>query len=444
MHDLTKFEGPNRRFGLSLITYHLRGKFLMINKNISKVLGPILGVMGFMLAIGILESPVLADDTVQAASTYTYSTTSAAVTYKDYSINVNKSVMQNGLKVTLEKAVATKHKLKAIVKVESTKPFDQAKDDNSIVQLLYGENHSGGQGMSSDYIDDKTLLITIEQDNDDEEFPEKGEIRLDVVFPNYKVNIGMDASVDFSESFKNVIEKDISTKISESDSTLNKFESDILGTIITYSEPQKDHDDRSVDSSMILKVGNRMYKLRSSGSSSDGKGTKGTYESKAATYDKLKDQKDISIIPLVCDITWDENRKTDEAKNKKEDDNKETINNVSYVKSFNFSDGSKGDISNIERNDNSVKVYCNGNSEKASLLMASSMNMYYQFVEGQASYVIYMSDNYMSFYKDPNDALGYIVEFDNVEKDKGLELNFRDYIKQIDRYKVGNEIQISK
>jgi len=416
----------------------------MINKKISKVLGPILGVMGFMLAIGVLEVPVFADDNVQATSTYTESTTSAAVTYKDYSINVNKSVEQNGLKVTIEKAVATKHKLQVVVKVESTTPFDKTKNDNSIVQVLYGENNFGGGGTSTDYLDDKTLLMTIEQDNDEGEFPQKGDLRLDVVYPNYKVNIGMDASVDFSESFKNVIEKDIEAKVPESDVTLNKFESDVLGTTITYSEPQKDHEDRFVDSAMILKAGDRMYKIRSSGSSSDDKGIKGTYESKAATYDRLKDQKDISIIPLSCDITWDEIRKTYKDNNGKEDTNKETINNVSYVKSFDFSDGSKGEISNIERNDNSVKVYCKGNSEKASLLMASNMNMYYKFVEGQVNYSNYQSDNYMSFYKNPKDALGYIVEFDNVEKDKALELGFRDNIKQIDRYKLGKEIQVSK
>lgn len=416
----------------------------MINKKISKVLGPIIGVMGFMLAIGVLEVPAFADDNVQASSTYTESTTSAAVTYKDYSISVNKSIEQNGLKVTLEKAVATKHKLKVVVKVESNQPFDKTKNDNSIVQVLYGENNFGGGGMSNDYLDDKTLLITIERDNDEEEFPQKGELRLDVVFPNYKVNIGMDASVDFSESFKNIIEKDIESKISESDRTLNKLESDVLGTTIAYSEPRKDHDNRFVDSSMILKVGDRMYKLRSSGSHSDDKGTKGTYESKAATYDRLKDKKDISIIPVGCDITWDELKKIYKDNNGKEETNKETINNVSYVKSFDFSDGSKGEISNIERTDNSIKVYCKGNSEKASLLMASNMRMYYQFVEGQTNYSNYQSDSYMSFYKDPKDALGYIVEFNNVEKDKAFELSFENHIKQIDRYKVGKEIQVAK
>lgn len=410
----------------------------MINKKISKLLGP---TLGFMLAIGMFEIPVLANDNVQATSTYT--TTSAAVTYEDYFINVNKSVMQNGLKVTLEKVIGTKHKLRAIIKVESNQPFDQSKDDGSIIQLLYGENHFNRGGTSQDYIDDKTMVITIDQDTDEDEFPENGEIRLDVVFPYYKVNIGMDVMVDFSESFDNVFDKNISTKIPEFDFTLNKLESDVLGTTINCTEPYKD-DHRTMDSSLILKVGDKMYKLRSYGSSSDGEETKRDYESEAATYDVLKDQKDISIIPLACNITWNEFRKINKDNGQIEDTTKETINNVNYLKSFNFSDGSKGEIYNIERNDNSVKVYCKGNSEKASLLMVNGMNMYYQFTEDQLGYINYDSDKYMSFYKDPNDVLGYIVEFNNVDKDKVLELSFNETIKQIDRYDVGSEIQISK
>lgn len=417
----------------------------MINKKISKLLGPVLGVMGFMLTMGALEMSALADSNVQAASSYVNSTTSTAAAYKDYSVNINKSVTQNGLKVTLEKAVVTKHKLNAVIKVESSQPFDKTKsNENSIFQLLYGETHRRGEGMSTDYIDDKTLLITIDKDTDDEEFPESGDLRLDVVFPSYKVNIGMDANADFSESFKNIIEKDLSTKITGSDSTLNKLESDVLGTTVTYTEPPKDHDGSYMNSLMILKVGDKMYKLRSSGSSSDDKGIKGTYESKAVTYDTLKDQKNISIIPLTCNITWDEFRKTHENNNKKQDTNKEITNNVSYLKSFDFSDGSKGNIYKIERNDNTVRVYCKGSSEKASLLMASNMIMYYHFIEGQADYSNYDSDKHMSFYKDPNVALGYIVEFNNVEKDKALELISGDNIGQIDRYNLGSEIQVSK
>lgn len=124
-----------------------------------------------MLTMGALEMPALADDNVQAISSYTSSTTSAAATYKDYSVDINKSVTQNGLKVTLEKATVTKHKLNAVIKVESTQPFDKTKNDNSIIQLLYGETQRGSESMSTDFIDDQTLLITIDQDTHDEEFP---------------------------------------------------------------------------------------------------------------------------------------------------------------------------------------------------------------------------------------------------------------------------------
>ena len=187
-----------------------------------------------------------------------------------------------------------------------------------------------------------------------------------------------------------------------------------------------------------------MYKLRSSGTSSDDKETKGTYESKALVYDKLKDQKDMSLIPLNSNVTWAEIKKIHESNKGKEAESKVTTADVSYAKYFNFSDGTKGEITNIERNDNSVKIYCKGASEKASLLMASNMMMYYKFEEDTKNYVHYDDEEYMSFYKDPKEAVGYIVEFNNVEKDIALELSVDSNIKLIDRYKVGQEIKLSK
>ncbi len=416
----------------------------MISRKINKVLGTVIGVMGFMLAIGVLDIPAYAKDNLQAASTMVESTTSTGATNKDYFVNVNKTMEQNGLKITLEKVLATKQKLKAVVKVESSKAFNKNQDDNSIIQLIYGENNFGGGGISSDYLDDKTRLITIEKDNDKEEFPKKGEMRLDVVYPYYKVNIGMNVDVDFSESFDNIIEKDFEEKILGLDCTLKNLETDIFGTTVSYTQPRKNQDDRFVDSLIILKAGDKMYKLRSSGSSSDDKETKGTYESKALTYDKIKDKNDLSIMSLSSNITWNEIRELYKNNNKKEDTNKVTSNNVSYIKLFDFSDGSKGAITKIERNDTTVKVYCKGASEKAGLLMVSGMRLFYHFAEGTTNYVNYDSDSYMSFYKDPKDVLGYIVEFNNLEKDKALELTFDNNVGLIDKYKAGEEIKIAK
>ena len=425
----------------------------MVNKKISRLLGPVLGVIGFMLAIGVLEeTSVFADDNVQVNSTYTNSTTSAAVTCQDYSININKSAQQNGVKVTVDKAIVTKHKLKVTLKIESEKPIEKMKHDNSIFEVTYGEengNYGGHTSSPSEYINDKTMLVTLEKDNYEGEYPVKGEMRVDVVLSNYKVNIGMDIPVDFTQSFNNIIEKDISGKIPEFDYTLNKMESDVMGTRITYNEPKRDDDtedasDSLFNSAMILKVGDKMYKTESNGSYMDkDEVISGNYEVKLLTYDEVKDEKNISIIPVICNISDKELQEIYSKENEKQENtNKETTNNVSYEKTFNFTDGTKGEIYNIERNDNSIKVYCKGASEKESLLMASNMYAGYQYIKEENNHDFYDSSN-MSFYKDPKEALGYIVELNNVKKDKVVELSYDTLIKYADRYKLEDEIKLS-
>lgn len=423
----------------------------MVNKKLSRTLGPVLGVMGFILAIGVMESPVLADDNVQVNSAYRNSTTAAAVMYKDYSININKSQTQNGIKVTVDKAIATEHKLKVTLKLESENSLEKMEHNNSIFMLSYGENDNERHtSENTEKIDDKTILLTLEKDNYKGEYPEKGEIRVDVVLSNYKVNIGMDIPIDFTETFNNIIKKDISGKIPEFNYTLNKMESDITGTRITYNEPKRDDDteDRSYslfNSVIVLKAGDKMYKTESNGNYiGKDEVISGNYEVKSLTYDKVKDEKNISIIPVICNISDKELSEIYSKDNKKQESiNKETTNNVSYEKTIDFTDGTKGEIYNIERNDNSIKVYFKGASEKESILMASSIYANYKYIKEEKYHDFYKAAN-MSFYKDPKEALGYIVELDNVKKDNIVELGFDTLIKYVDRYKIEDEIKLAK
>lgn len=76
--------------------------------------------------------------------------------------------------------------------------------------------------------------------------------------------------------------------------------------------------------------------------------------------------------------------------------------------------------------------------------MAASMSGYYIMNENKTNYENYNCDENKIFYKNPKDSLSYVVEFDNVKKDKILELHFDSLIKQIDKYKVGDEIQLLK
>lgn len=294
----------------------------MINKKVSRITGPILGVMGFMLVVGVMEMPAFADTAASAGVTY-----NAAAENKDYYVNINKSETQNGLKITVDKAEATKHRLKVEIKVESQTPFDKSKNKRSMLRVTYGENHHNGEGISYSYPDDKTLIMKVEQRMDAKEYPESGNLRVDFVYPYYKVNLGIDSSVDFSESFNNSMEKDILGKIPEFNFTFKKLESNALGTRIIYSEPEKNYSDSEEDfskiasSCLLLKAGDKMYSTRIGGSYStesdkDNGEIMASYESEAATYDKIKNQNNISVIPIFSDMTDKEQDKIFEESSK--------------------------------------------------------------------------------------------------------------------------------
>ncbi|EHI99459.1 hypothetical protein CDLVIII_2861 [Clostridium sp. DL-VIII] len=430
----------------------------MLNRKISRILGPVLGSMAFALIIGVMElTPAYADDTAVNASvnnlTVAATTTSAGVTYaenKDYFVNINKSQVQNGIKVTVDKAVATKKDMEVILKIESDKPIDKVDHSNSIFEVTYGnyDNDFGRAISRQDNIDDKTMTVTLEKYNYDGEYSSKGDMRVDIVLANYKVNIGMDIPVDFTESFNNILDKDISGKIPGTNYNLNKLEADALGTRIGYTRPEgngnKGKDENALwNSAILLKTGDRMYRMSRKGgySEKDGVGT-GNYEIGSLSYDKVKNEKNISLIPLICNLTPDEMNKLYEDK----DENnvtKDLANNISYEKEFNFTDGTKGEIYNIERKDNTIKVYCAGQSEEESLLMACNINMHYENANGKVDSIYYDNKN-VSFYKDANKAFGYILEFNNVEKDKPVALNIDKTIKQADKFKLEDEISLLK
>jgi hypothetical protein len=424
----------------------------MISKKVNILLSSVLGVA---LTIGIMSVPALAADNVQASSSY--STNANSIENKNYIVSKDNSIEKNGLKISLDKVVATKHKLKATIKIESQKAFEENTDNNIRTLLTYGDVKEDSSGESCGATDDKTIKIELEKEIDDGELPEKGNLRIDIVIPSYKINVGMDANVDFSEAFKNTIEKNVDVKIPEFNLTVKKLESNILGTEITYSKQKSNDSKERLDFStehynpLILKVGDKMYQsmLGGSHSSKEDNLISGTYNAETVTYDKVKGQNNISLTPIICNITQDERQKfyKDTYKNldnEKAEASKETMNNVSYSKSFDFSDGTKGEIYNIERNDNSVKVYCKGATEKESLLMASTSLLYYKYDKNNKDYENYISRQNMSFYKDSKDSLGYIIEFSNTKKDKPMEFNFDNLIKLADKFTIGNEAQLSK
>ncbi|BCZ46004.1 hypothetical protein psyc5s11_20710 [Clostridium gelidum] len=429
----------------------------MINKKINRLLSSILGVA---LIGGIIQIPAFADDNVQVTSSYS---SSDNLTNDQTNIaNKDKNIEQNGLKISVNKIIASKHKLRATIIIKNENSFDKTKRPNAQVLLSYGDNKLNGESTSSNYTDDKTLVISITRTINKGELPKKGPLRIDLVIPTYKINLGIDENMDFSEAFKDSIEKDLSINVPDCNFTINKLESDLLGTHITYSKPEKDSSDRNYSLSehpnLILKTGDKMYLLRPSGSYSsnvsgngkDNKVTLGGYEAEAANYEKIKDQSNISMIPIICTMNSNEleNYYKETYKNQKNsiDDtiNKDILNNVYYNKALDFSDGTKGEIYNIERNNDVIKVYCKGATEKESLLMASNTNIRYKSDESKTYNNYYSGNSRITLSKDPKESLGYIIEFTGVDKDKTMQLTCDTIIKQIDKFKLGTEIQISK
>jgi hypothetical protein len=423
----------------------------MINKKLSKILGPVLGIIGFMMTLGVMESSVFADTSV--TSQISNVTTQAAITYtqnKDYFVNINKIASQNGIKVTLDKALATKHSIKAIIKIESTTPFDTSSHTDSIFALTYGNDFNcRTRDISRKYINNKTMLITLEKDNYKDEYPSAGNLRVDIALPEHKVNLGIDATVDFTDSFKNVFEQKVSGKIPEFNYTLNELDVDNIGLRVNYTEPKRDdstdYRENSIwNSIMLLKLGDKYYKIDSNGNySTGGDILMGNYKTNLVTYDMVKDEKNISILPIISYITENDFDYINKiSQDQTSTTTKDTKNNVNYPKDYTFSDGTKGEIYKIERNNGLFKIHLKGASEKESLLMASNIFAHYAYVKGENN-ATYINGNEITLYKDPNEALGYIVELKDPDKDRELNINLDDSIILIDKYKIENEIKLT-
>ena len=413
----------------------------MKKKKIVKLLGPVAGIMSFMLLTGVFTTSAFADQVSTSSTAITQNST------KDYKKIINKSVEQNGVKVTLLDVVATKHKIKANIKLECSKGLQDEKKNGLFVQGIYNMQESWGGGQGTSNIDDNTLIVEIEDEcEDNSEYKSNGDYRLDIVVPYYKVNIGMNIPVDFTSEFAKVKENEVSIYVKDLDVNIKKVESDILGTNIYYTQKSQnysnsDFDNEVHDPIVLLKVGDKIYVANSYGGANWGSYNEDndleyrTYYSKDATYDKVTTTDAISIIPISNDITYNESNKFYDEKYKDgyevNEEDYTTEQSVSFVKEFDFSDKSKGEIYKIERDNDIVKLYCKGNSKEKSLLMASTMDIYPKYDENEQYY--YDEDYYKTIYKDKNDDNGYVVEFTNVDKDRNMIVGIDDLIQFSDR-----------
>lgn len=109
----------------------------MINKKISKIIGPAAGIMVFMMSIGIMP--------VQAYAAETQSIQNEASLSK--SGNVNYEIEQNGVKLTITDIIGTRNKIKINATITREDGFDEnIKSHRSIELNMHKEKEESNGG----------------------------------------------------------------------------------------------------------------------------------------------------------------------------------------------------------------------------------------------------------------------------------------------------------
>lgn len=393
----------------------------MINKKVSKIIGPVAGVMGFMIAMGAVSVPVYAAETIVSQSA-----------------DSNYEINQNGVKFKVTNIIGTKNRVKINAIIERKDGISDIDHRNLQFNIYMENSEEGPSSMSWGTYGDQNK-IKIEADNESEDgFSEKGNIRADVVMGEYDFNGSLVIPVDFTESFKQVMEKDLNAKVND-DIKIVKFESDAIGTRLIVDEPLDENGfvrSYYVDSmNYIIKVDDRIYKIMSMGHSYDDSNNQ-IYETEDLKYNDIKDAGKISIIPLKCTMT-DEEREN-YYKNISEDfvNSKVTSDNVVYNNEILFTDGTKGEIK-AERAEHKIKLYCSSDSDKKSMLMATGLTGIYTDKEEYFDEL-----GCSTVYKDKDNEHQYVVEFNDTNNDKTTEVFLHGLISNIDKFELGDEITV--
>lgn len=392
----------------------------MRSKKITRMLAPISGIMSFMLVMGVMATPVWAEETK------TDNVISDESVKNDYATYINSTVEKSGFKLTLNKVTATKNKMIVTTTIKCPEAIDDDTLGNSIFSLTVKKSDCESFRGETRKLDDKTLEVDFNVNNFNG-FPESADLRFDIIIPKYNFNGWVNASVNLAKNYDKIFEKDILINNDKAGRTYNKFESDVLGTTIYCKEAEHDDTDYEEkysdhDSKMLIKCDDKLYAFDRSCYFGD------DYRSAAftcnnITYDDINKAESVTLIPVICTL---KNKDIDQIYSDftREEIKRENTDNVQYEKEFKFSDGKNGEISKIERKDNKVKVYCSSDSEKKSLLMAIGIDGWCSSDDD----IGYLGKPIKVIYKNPDNANGYIVEFENVDKNVVFRIDNNDRI----------------
>lgn len=363
--------------------------------------------------------------------------------YSDVTKYVGKSVESNGMKITIDKLVATEKIIRMAIKLESENEiFDDPIDLLHISGEVNGVSLPSGGGGAN--LDKKTQVRVIDISSD-EKLPSKGTIKINIYSEKHKINESIELNVDFTDSYRNNFKKEVEMESDKSETKVVEIEANSIGTILKVES----RDYKKIES-LLLKVDDKIYFEGSSHGNE-----KGAYILfDGALEEDIKNAKSISIMErknlsgelkggISIDSTGEEKKAHEErleVDKKIYEENEKKYNeakaklpvmnkaNIEYISELTSVDGDKVYISNVERIDGKIKVYLNGDKRGDMLRVLNSMMMYYE------------DTNSYSFGLMRETNTGYSIEFEDKSEGKvvvkiqdilieGRERNFGEEIK---------------
>ena len=406
----------------------------MVNKKISRIIGPAAGIMVFMMSIGIIP--------VQAYDVDTQSVKSeAAISGNE---NMNYEIEQNGIKLKITDIIGTKNRIKIDAYITREDGFDEDIHSHRNMELnIYMDKAKVNSSSTSwSYPDNKTIKINSEQESDDG-FLEKGNIRADLVLGDYDFNGSLVIPVDFTESFNQYMKKDLDVSFDKNDK-ITGFESDAIGTRLILLRDIDDTRYGVSEPSFIIKVGNKIYFASYSGGrsySSADESYKCYFETQNLTYNDIKDAESISVIPIKSTFTSDDIEKQYKDNSYYEKLLKEAVvsDNIKYNKEVNFTDGTKGELK-VERTGDKINIYCSSDSDNKSLILANGI--YGIFTDGIDDYSNSIFEKNKTMFKDENTENQYVVQFKDSHPEMMFQANIDILSLNSDKFDIGDEIKI--
>ncbi|MBU3108736.1 DUF4179 domain-containing protein [Clostridium gasigenes] len=390
----------------------LRAEIIRRKRKKRKTLA-IAASLTFIMTLGIISQPAIAQN-IPLINTM-YQKMGFSGKYLPVIKYVGKSVEENGIKVTVDNIAASERVIRISVKVEAENEIFE--NPSSLIHMIGSVNGiSVGSGGSAYNIDKKNYVEVIELSSI-EGFLSTGTLKLDIVSENYKINQSIELNIDFTDSYKNNIKKEVTMESNNGEYKVVELEGTSLGTFLKVENCKIEGGDGS--KGILLKIDDKIYRNGSSWCD----GEIAYLSCPDVVYDDIKNAKNISAIEyknedggvvfgggvkstLVNDEWVSVPTMTEEEREFKnkffEEYMKKIKDNIGYISQLISQDGNKVNIINVERKDGKIKIYIGGDERNDILRVAND---------------IFICDDNNKNYQFPElireNGEGYIIEFDD-------------------------------